>query len=187
MKRLLAVALLAAAPLLAESKTYTIAAGAPNLVVFEVQDNVDPFDGRTSKVTGSITADPTAPSQASVEVSIDLASLDTGNNLRNQHLRERYLHTPKFPNATFKSVSVTAPATIAVSQPADIRITGDFSLHGVTKRLTIPVRVTLLADGRIHAIANFDVRLPDFGIDVPSNVFVTVDNAVRVRLDVFAR
>lgn len=185
---LLALAVIADGPLLhAQAHTYEITAGAPNAVVFTVEDNVDPFDGRTSRVTGSISADPAAPSQAQVDVTVDLTSLDTANGLRNQHMRERYLHTAKFPAATFKSVSVSAPAAIAPSQPADVTITGDFTLHGVTKRMTIPVRVTLLADGRIHAISTFKVRMPDFGIVVPKNVFVTVDDAVNVRLDVFGK
>jgi polyisoprenoid-binding protein YceI len=122
-----------------------------------------------------------------VDISIDLASLDTGVALRNQHMREKYLQTAKFPAVTFKSVSVSAPASIAPSQPADINITGDFTLHGVTKRMTLPVKVTLLADGRIHALSRFSVRLPDFGIVVPHNVFVTVDDSVKIRLDLFAK
>ncbi len=172
---------------LADSRTYSISSGAPNAVVFSVEDNVDPFDGKTANVSGMIVADPAAPSDAHVEVSIDLASLDTANSLRNQHMRERYLQTNRFPAATFKSVSVNASAPIAPNQPADISVTGDFSLHGVTKRMTIPVKVTLLADGRIHAISNFKVRMPDFGISVPKNLVVTVDDAVGIRLDVFAK
>ena len=171
----------------ADSATYAISQGAPNAVVFSVEDNVDPFDGRTASVSGTIVADPATPSGAQVELSVDLGSLDTANNLRNQHMRERYLETSHFPAATFKSVSVAAPSPIAPNAPADISITGDFSLHGITKRMTIPVRVTLLADGRIHVIANFKVRMPDFGISVPKNLVVTVDDAVAIRLDVFAK
>jgi polyisoprenoid-binding protein YceI len=183
-----ALALLTFAPLLhAEGRTYTISSGAPNAVVFNIEDSVDPFDGKTANATGTITADPAAPSQAQVDVSIDLASLDTGVALRNQHMREKYLETAKFPAVTFKSVSVSAPASIAPNQPADVSITGDFTLHGVTKRMTIPVKVTLLADGRIHAISRFSIRLPDFGIVVPHNVFVTVDDSVKIRLDLFAK
>ncbi len=171
----------------AESGTYVISQGAPNAVVFSVEDNVDPFDGKTGGVSGTIVADPSTPSGAQVELSVDLASLDTANRLRNQHMRERYLQTGTFPSATFKSVSITAPSPIAPNQPSDISVTGDFSLHGVTKRLTIPVKVTLLADGRIHAISTFKVRMPDFGISVPKNLVVTVDDAVTIRLDVFAK
>jgi polyisoprenoid-binding protein YceI len=171
----------------ADSGTYVVSQGAPNAVVFSVEDNVDPFDGKTAGVTGTIVADPATPSGAQVELSVDLASLDTANKLRNQHMRERYLQTGTFPAATFKSVSVTAPSPIAPSQPSDISVTGDFSLHGVTKRMTIPVKVTLLADGRIHAISIFKVRMPDFGISVPKNLVVTVDDAVTIRLEVFAK
>lgn len=188
MRRLALAALLLAAPLpRADSRTYEIAPGAPNLVTFEVADNVDPFDGKTARVSGTIVADPAAVAQSSVELSVDLSSLDTGVDLRNRHMREKYLHTARFPNATFKSASVAGPATIGVSQPADLTITGDFALHGVTKRLTIPVRVVLLADGRIHVTSRFNVKMPDFGISVPKNVLVTVDDEVQVRLDVFAK
>jgi polyisoprenoid-binding protein YceI len=188
MRRSLAVCLLLFAPLLrAESRSYALTPGAPNAVVFSVDDNVDPFDGRTANITGTVVADPAAPAQASVDVSVDLTSLDTGNGLRNQHMREKYLQTDRFPKATFKSVSVVAPPSIATSQPADLTITGDFTLHGVTKRVTIPVKATLLADGRIHVISAFQVRMPDYGIEVPKNVLVTVDDAVGVRMDLFAK
>jgi polyisoprenoid-binding protein YceI len=102
-------------------------------------------------------------------------------------MREKYLHTEKFPNATFKSVSVNGPAAIAPNQPDDLNITGDFTLHGVTKRMTIPVRVVLLTDGRIHATSRFAVKMPDYGIVVPRNVLVTVDDLVQVKVDVFGK
>jgi polyisoprenoid-binding protein YceI len=186
MRPIVVALFLLSAPLLADPKTYTIAGGAPSLVTFHVEDNVDPFDGRTENVTGTIVADPAAPGQSKVEVTVDLASLDTGNKLRNSHMREKYLHTQRFPKATFQSVSIAGPSSIAPSQPADLAITGDFTLHGVTKRVTIPVKATLLADGRIHVISRFPVRMPDYGIAVPKNILVTVNDAVEVRLDLFA-
>jgi polyisoprenoid-binding protein YceI len=137
-------------------------------------------------VTGAIVADPGAAGAASVEVSIDMRTLDTGVALRNREMRQRYLQTDKFPFATFKSVSVVGPAAIGPNEPADIKVTGDFSLHGVTKRMTIPVRVVVIPDGRIHATALFNVKMPEFGINVPDNVLVTVNNEVPVRLDVWA-
>ena len=115
-----------------------------------------------------------------------MASLDTANSLRNREMRELYLETKKHPNASFKSVSVEAPASIAPNQPVDIKVTGDFALHGVTKRLTIPVRVVLIPDGRIHATSSFNIHMPDFGINVPKNILVTVNDEVPVRLDLWA-
>jgi polyisoprenoid-binding protein YceI len=180
----LAVALTATA-LLADSRTYEIRKDPKNLVEFHAEDTYDAFDGRTNGVSGTIVADPAKASASKVDVSIDLTSLDTGITLRNREMRERYLQTSKFPNATFTSVSVAAPDAIAANQPADIKVTGDFTLHGVTKRMTIPVRVVLFPDGRIHANSQFNIHMPDFDIHVPKNILVTVDDMIPVRLDLW--
>jgi polyisoprenoid-binding protein YceI len=188
MRLTIAVALLAiaATTLRADSHTYTIAKGGNNVAAFHAEDTYDSFDGKTGDVTGTIVADPANLSTGSVQVAINIDTLDTGNSLRNKEMRERYLETNKYGTATFKSVSVTGPASIAPNQPADINVTGDLILHGVTKRMTIPVRVVLLPDGRIHATTSFKVHMPDFGISVPHNILVTVNDEVPVRLDVLA-
>jgi polyisoprenoid-binding protein YceI len=174
------------ASLLADSRTYTIAKGGSNVAEFHAEDTYDSFDGKTSDVTGTIVADPAAPASASVNVVINIDSLDTGVGLRNKEMRERFLETNKFGTATFKSVSVTSPPSIAPNQPVEINVTGDMTLHGVTKRMTIPVRVVLIPDGRIHASSNFKIHMPDFGISVPHSILVTVNDDVPVRLDVWA-
>jgi len=178
--------LFAAATLHAQSRTYAITKGGNNVAQFHAEDTYDSFDGKTSDVNGTIVADPSSPAASTVVININVDSLDTGVGLRNKEMRERYLETTKFGTATFKSVSVTGPASIAPNAPADINVTGDFTLHGVTKRMTIPVRVVLIPDGRIHATTDFKIRMPDFGITVPHNVLVTVNDEVPVRLDVWA-
>ena len=178
--------LLSATSLLADSRAYQIAPDTKNVVEFHAEDSYDAFDGRTNKVSGAITADPAKPGASTVEVTVDMASLDTRNSLRNREMKELYLETAKHPTCSFKSTNVAAPESIAPNQPADIKVTGNFSLHGVTKRMTIPVRVVLIPDGRIHATSTFNVHMPDFGINVPNNILVTVNNDVPVRLDLWA-
>jgi len=170
----------------ADSRTYTIARGGNNLAEFHAEDTYDSFDGKTSDVTGTIVADPTNPAGASVQLTINVDSLDTGVGLRNKEMRERYLETNKFGSASFQSISVAAPPSIAANQPIEIRVIGEMTLHGVTKRMTIPVRVVLIPDGRIHATSNFKIHMPDFGISVPHSILVTVNDEVPVRLDVWA-
>lgn len=181
----LAVALTASVAL-AQTRTYEIRKDPKNRVEFHAEDTYDAFDGRTSNVTGTIVADPANPAASKVEISIDLASLDTGISLRNSEMRNRYLQTAKFPTATFKSASVNAPKAIAANQPADLQLTGDFTLHGVTKRVTLPARVVLLPDNRIHITSQFHVHMPDYDIQVPKNILVTVDDMIPVRLDLWA-
>jgi polyisoprenoid-binding protein YceI len=183
-----AIALLAiATTAAAESRTYTIAKGGTNVASFHAEDTYDAFDGKTNDVSGTIVADAAKPSAATIDLRINVDALDTGVSLRNKEMRERYLETAKWPVATFKSVSVAGPQTVTANQPAEFSVAGDFTLHGVTKRLTIPVRVVLIGDGRLHATSSFNVHMPDFGIKVPHNVLVTVNEDVPVRLDVMAR
>ena len=166
--------------------TYEIRPDGKQLAEFHAEDTSDTFDGRTNRVTGAITADATAPASSTVEVTIDLGSLDTGVALRNKEMRDLYLETHKFPNATFRSVAVTGPTSIQLNQPADINVTGEFTLHGVTRRMSIPVRVVLIPDGRIHVTSRFNLKLAGFSIKVPHNILVTVDDQVPVRLDLWA-
>ncbi len=181
-----ALVLVAAATLHADSRSYTIAKGGNNSAQFHAEDTYDSFDGKTSDVTGTIVADPANPSAGSVQIDINLDTLDTGNGMRNKEMRGRYLETNKFGTATFKSVNVTGPPSVSANQPADINVTGNLTLHGVTKRMTITVRVVLIPDGRIHATSSFKIHMPDFGISVPHNILVTVNDEVPVRLDVWA-
>ncbi|MEK6373425.1 MAG: YceI family protein [Acidobacteriota bacterium] len=187
MRFALAVAVaLTSTALLAQPRTYEIRKDPKNLVEFHAEDTYDAFDGKTNNVTGTIVADPAKASASKVDISIDLASLDTGISLRNSEMRNRYLQTPRFPAATFKSVSVAASEAIVANQPVDLKVTGDLTLHGVTKRMTLPVRVVLFADGRIHVTSQFNIHMPDFDIHVPKNILVTVDDMIPVRMDLWA-
>jgi polyisoprenoid-binding protein YceI len=192
---LAAASALLATTLVAEPRTYLIRSDGKNIAGFTLSDAIETVDGTTTKVTGTIVADPDDPAASSVEVSVGLSVLDTGIKLRDQHVRERYAETTKFPQATFKSVSVSGPSEpIAPNQPAEIRVTGDYEMHGVTRRITVPVRVVVIPETElsrstrgpgdlIHATAKFALKLSDFGIRVPQSF---VGNAVDVRLDVFA-
>lgn len=199
MTRSLALAaLLLALPLLAETRTYTIAADGKNHASFESAATLENIKGTATKLSGTIAADPANPAASSVDITIDVTSLDTGIAMRNEHLRERYLAAGKFPTMSFKSVSVTSPIrTIAAHQPVDVSVTGDMTLHGVTRRITVPVRVVIIpqteltkashgAGDWIHATTTFPIKLTDFGIDVPEKMLMKVSNDISIKVDVFA-
>jgi polyisoprenoid-binding protein YceI len=189
-------ALLPAAPLAAAPRTYTIAHDGKNVAGFRIDDAVETIDGTTPKLTGTIVADPDDAAASSVDLRVDLSALDTGIGLRDSHIRDEYVETKKFPQATFRSVSVAAPAgtPIVANQPVEVSVTGDFTMHGVTKRITAPVRIVLIPASEItkasrgpgdwiHATASFPLTLSDFGIKVPTSF---ASDRIDVRLDVFA-
>ena len=179
----------------AAPRTYVVRNDGKNLASFHLPDALESIDGTTTDVAGSIVADPENPAGSSVRVMVDLSTLDTGLALRNRHLRERYVETRKYPNATFMSVSIVSPsATIEPNQPVELSVIGDFTMHGTTHRMTLPVRVILIPETGItrssrgpgdwiHATSTFKLKLSEFGIDVPDGF---VDDTLEAKLDVFA-
>lgn len=122
--------------LFAEARTYSIDR-AHSSVKFEIRHLISRVDGRFTEFDGKVVYDPAAPASSSVEMTVQAASIDTDNPKRDDHLRSPdFFEVEKYPTLSFKSVSVL-PATAE-----KLNVTGDLTIHGVTKRVTIPVEVT---------------------------------------------
>jgi polyisoprenoid-binding protein YceI len=90
--------------------------------------------GEFTKVSGSITVNPDDPESATVEASIDAASIQTREPDRDKHLRSAdFLDVEKYPTLTFKSKRVKAKG------PDAYDVVGDLTIHGVTKEVTLKV------------------------------------------------
>jgi polyisoprenoid-binding protein YceI len=86
------------------------------------------YVGQFSQVAGTLKLDPKALSAASLEATLQTASVGTFNTALDNHLKSPdFLDVAKFPTATFKATSVKATG----DRTADI--TGDLTLHGVTR------------------------------------------------------
>jgi polyisoprenoid-binding protein YceI len=120
--------------------------------------------GQLGKVTGTVKYDPADPKTASVEATVDPAGIDTRNEKRDAHLKSPdFLDVAKFPTITFKSTKV---------EPAGdgkLRVTGDLTMHGVTKPVTLMVEgptgpMKDARGSRIGATATTTISRKDFGI-----------------------
>lgn len=88
--------------------------------------------GRFDKFTGEFTFDEAKPEASKVSVEIDTTSLNSNHAERDKHLRgPEFLDTAKHPTATFVSRSV------AMDGDKKAKISGDLTLRGVTKPVTI--------------------------------------------------
>lgn len=90
---------------------------------------------------------------SSVEFTIQAASIDTRNENRDKHLRSAdFFDVEKFPTIAFKSTSVKARSE------TDYDVTGDLTMRGVTRRVTLPVTfLGFLKDGRGTEKAGFEI------------------------------
>lgn len=91
------------------------------------------FHGRFNTLAGTIQYDAEAPEKSKVEFTIDVATVDTNNTKRDDHLRSPdFFDAGQFPKATFRSTKVE-------KKGATLAVTGDLALHGVTKSVTAEV------------------------------------------------
>jgi polyisoprenoid-binding protein YceI len=132
---------------------------------FEVRYLYKRITGKMRDIHGVMVLDPANPGASSVNFSIIVDSLDTGSAGLNQQLRSTYvLNAAKFSKINFQSTSITPTAKMNV-----YHVTGELTLHGVTRRVTLPVEVVrILQDGGGLVRAWFLVRTTlnrkDYGI-----------------------
>lgn len=132
--------------------------------IFRIQHlGVSYFWGRFNDKSGTITIDPSDPTRDSFDVSIKTESLDTANPNRDKHLKSGdFFSAQEFPSISFKSTAVKGSAD-------KLEITGDLTLHGTTKSITVTLDKTGEADTRMgHRIGfegTFTVKRSDYGMN----------------------
>jgi polyisoprenoid-binding protein YceI len=101
---------------------------------FQVRHLVTKVRGRFTDLGGSIAFDEASPEASAVSFTIQAASIDTGTPDRDAHLRsEDFFHVEQYPAITFVSTAIRARGGNAFD------VTGDLTMRGVTKRITLPV------------------------------------------------
>lgn len=172
-----------------------------DLVSFTSDAPVELIVGRTNQIKGQVSVDDSLdlskqPVVASFEV--DLASIDTGIPLRNEHMRDNFLETAKFPKAIFKVKSIGQPAVLKDGQKTTLKATGEFSLHGKTVAKDIPVDVTYFKNCKstqgkfencdlMQIKSTFSVPFKDYAIKRPEIVFQKLADTVIVTVAATAR
>lgn len=162
-----------------------------NVAQIESVADFETFTGKTNEVSGTLNFDP-GTHKGSGKIVVDPTGIDTGIPLRNEHMKsEGWLNTAKYPLITFEAEKV---------QPLrndEYKVSGKFTLHGVTKKITTNVSVKYhAADAATKAngfegdvvkfSTKFAITLSDYGIIVPSAVAGKVANNVTISLTSYA-
>jgi len=103
-------------------------------VSFQIRHLVSQVRGRFNEFSGTVQLDPKNLPASSVELHIKAASIDTGVADRDKHLRSAdFFDVEKFPEITFKSESIKPAGKDTYN------VTGTLTMHGVSKKITLPV------------------------------------------------
>jgi polyisoprenoid-binding protein YceI len=129
---------------------------------------------------------------------VDLTTLKTGIGLRDTHMREQYLETHEYPTTIFELIRVieTDQNILTDQKPVKILAEGNFTVHGVTRAITVPLTITYIKESEetkpklpgdlLHIVGTFDVLLSDYDIKRPQFVILKLDDKQVVNVDLFA-
>ncbi len=162
----LALAAALALPALAPAADYAIdTKGAHAFIQFRIQHlGYSWLYGRFNTFDGTFSYDAKDPAASKVDVTIDTASIDSNHAERDKHLRsDDFLDVEKYPQARFVSTGFTDKGDGTAT------LSGDFTLHGVTKPIVIDV--SKVGEGedpwggyRAGFSGTTTIKLADFGI-----------------------
>jgi len=143
---------------------------------YELRFSASGAKGTFSGLQGEIQFDPEQLDQSVMDVKLDASTIETGNNLKNKHARgDKWLHVEKYPEIRFASKSFR-------KTKGQYEVTGDLTLRGVTRELTIPFTFERTGEGALFR-GHFAVNRRDYEIDGPLLGFV-VSNEIEVDLRV---
>jgi polyisoprenoid-binding protein YceI len=114
--------------------------------------------GVFNNLKGQISFNEADPASSKINVTVDVSTFNTGNGMMNTHAKSpEWFDAEKFPVISFVSKSFA-------KKGAGYEVTGDLTMHGVTKQIVLPFTFTKAADGGVFA-SEFDVNRMDYGIN----------------------
>jgi polyisoprenoid-binding protein YceI len=117
------------------------------------------------------------------EVRAQVASFRSGDSNRDEHMDE-VMSVGTYPTVVLKGI---VPVASGELPQGAARVNAQIELHGVKKAYQIPVTITPRPDGSLRVTSAFDVSLDAHQVDRPSLLFVKIDDACHVDVDVVFR
>lgn len=165
------------------SGEWTVAASENTFVGYRVDEVLAGINktavGRSPAVAGTVVVEGTTVTDATFTA--DLTQLQSDESRRDNRIRTLGLETDTFPEATF---TLTEPIDLGaepvVGEPFTAPATGDLTLHGVTRPVTIDLEARLDADGTVVVIGSLPILFADYDIEKPdvAGFVTTEDNGV---------
>jgi polyisoprenoid-binding protein YceI len=146
-----------------------------NNAVFKLDAPLEAINGSANGVSGTVEFDAANPGATKGKIVIATESLTVPNGMMKEHMHGgQWLDVAKFKEITFEAKSLKNVKTQGDATTADV--SGSFTLHGVTKEITVPVKITYLKDKLSQRVPNqpgdllvirstFTIKRTDYGIN----------------------
>jgi polyisoprenoid-binding protein YceI len=135
--------------------------------------------GKSEDLKGKIKID---DKQWSANLLVNLSSLTTGIDVRDKHMKEKYLEVAKFPTAelTINNMKLIDSIEKIKNNQSDQEFKGELDLHGVKKPVSGFYSIESV-DNKVKIVAKFTMNLSDFKIDIPTYIGIKVADKVDIE------
>jgi polyisoprenoid-binding protein YceI len=164
-----------------------------NNATFKLDAPLEALSGNATGISGTVTFDPAAPAATTGKIVVASSSMHVGNPMQQQHmLSDKWMDAAKFPDIAFEVKELRNVKTTGEVTTADI--TGTFTLKGISKEITAPVKFTYLKDKLSQRVPNqkgdllvirstFNIKRSDFGI-MPGQMEEKVSDTIELTLSI---
>ena len=164
-----------------------------NNAVFKLDAPLEAINGSANGIGGTVQFDPAHPGATTGTIKVATKSLTVPNPMMQGHLQsDKWLDVAQYPESSFTVKSLANIKTDANVTTADA--TGTFTLKGVTKEMTVPIKLTYLADKLSQRVPNikgdllviratFQIKRSDFNL-MPGQMEEKVSNSIDVTLSI---
>jgi polyisoprenoid-binding protein YceI len=144
--------------------------------------------GTTQTVSGSITIAPDGAVAGGSKITVDLRTLKSDDERRDNYLRDRMLQASESPHAEFVARRLTGtPLPIPTSGKATLQLVGDMTVHRTTAEITWTIDATFSPD-RVTGQARTNFPFAKFGLVIPRLPgLLSVDDNIKLELDLVLR
>ena len=131
--------------------------------------------------------DPGKPLETKFKAVVRPDKFDSGNGIRDANARGNVFETGDFPEITLASLEVTGDAKrLPVGEARTYKVRSKLTLHGVTREIDLNVKA-VWNGAKLTATSSFKVNLGDYKLGRPQLFFITVDEAVRLEINLEAK
>jgi polyisoprenoid-binding protein YceI len=113
------------------------------------------------------------------EVRAQVASFRSGDGNRDEHMLET-MNVGSYPYVVFKGLTRAA-------EPGAVQMQGQVDFHGVKKPYKVSLTLETMPDGTLHVTGGFDVSLEAHAVERPSLLFVKIEDACHIDVDLMLR
>ena len=139
-------------------------------------ENIEAHNNKVSSVWDA--------ASGAMEFAVLIKSFECEKALMQEHFNENYMESNTHPKATFKGKmeGVTADQ-LRTPGTYDVKVAGDLTIHGVTKQVVHPGKITVGEDGKVRATSEFIVVPEDHAITIPGVVRDNIAKEITVKVD----